>query len=113
MSRPSLYKPTYSAKVLTLMKKGASKFEVAAELVIHRDTLNEWAKKYPEFSDAIKKGEILSQAWWERQAREGLNNRLFNTALWYINMKNRFKWSDRAPSTETDYGAVSDALTNW
>lgn len=96
MARPTKYKPRIMLpKILKIMREGASKTEVAAELDISRETLNEWRKEYPEFSDTIKKGEVLSQAWWERKGRENLENRSFNYAGWYMNMKNRFGWKDQ------------------
>lgn len=59
MARPTKYdadKMLSKTKTLKLMKSGASKTEVAAELGINRDTLYEWCDRYQEFSDTIKKG---------------------------------------------------------
>ena len=47
------------------------------------------------FSQTIKKGRLYSQCWWERHARTNLKNTDFQTALWFINMKNRFGWKDK------------------
>ena len=95
---PSKYRPEMAETVIELMSQGASKFEVAAELGISTETIYEWCERYEVFSDAIKKGEQLSQAWWENIGRKYLvehhmGDRL-NTALWFINMKNRFSWRD-------------------
>lgn len=81
--------------IIELMREGASITEVAAELNICRDTIYEWRNIYPEISDALKKAEGLSAAWWERNGRINLLTQGFNSALWYMNMKNRFKWTDR------------------
>lgn len=94
LGRPTKYSPKLLPVILVLMSNGASKTEVAAELGISRETLYEWCKEYPEFSDTIKKGLQLSQAWWEKQGRTNLDNRSFNYAGWYMNMKNRFGWRD-------------------
>lgn len=94
--RPDHYEEWMCDKVVELMKEGASKTEVVAELgLCDRETLIEYAERYPNFGAAIKKGEILSQAWWERHGRKHLENKEFNSTLWYMNMKNRFKWTDR------------------
>lgn len=97
--RPTKYKPEMCEKVVALMQEGASKAEVAAVLDISHETLNEWTKNNPEFSDAIKKGVRLSEAWWEKMARENLitmpKGPQFNATLWYMNMKNRFGWRDK------------------
>lgn len=100
VGRPTDYRPDWMlAKVVDLMSEGASKTEVAAELGVTKETLYQWINKYPEFSDAIKKGEGLCEAWWEKQGRKSMHDQKFNASLWYMNMKNRFKWSDRQEQT--------------
>ena len=74
------------------MAEGHSKTVVACCLGITKETLYAWARTRPEFSDAIKKGEELSLAWWEEQGRASLRDRNFNTAVWQINMRNRLGW---------------------
>ncbi len=91
---------------IALMSQGASKVEVAAELGITRDTLYEWVGSNEEFSDTIKMGETLSQAWWEKKARLSLDGGQFNTALWFINMKNRFGWQN-TPQTNNQGGEIA------
>lgn len=98
VGRPTKYDPSVQSTVIKVMKEGASIMEVAAELGVSRSTLYEWVNKIPEFSDTIKKGEALSEAWWEKQGRTNLQNKNFNYVGWYMNMKNRFEWRDRRPS---------------
>ena len=95
--RPSKYQGAMPSKVIELMKKGASKAEVSANLGISRETLHQWENDpgKSEFSDAIKRGEELSRAWWMQQGRENLQNKNFSPVLWYMNMKNRFGWRDK------------------
>lgn len=40
--------------MISLMAEGLSLTAAAAELGFHRDTIYEWAKVHPEFSDAVK-----------------------------------------------------------
>jgi len=85
---------------------GESKAEVAAKLGICRDTMHEWAKRHPEFSDAIKKGEHLSEAWWCKLGRKGAAGEAdINPTVWIFNMKNRFGWRDKQDVT-TDGGKL-------
>jgi transposase len=95
MGRPTKYKPEMCKTVLELMKEGASQQEVLAVLDISNDTFYRWKKENEEFSETIKRGIQLSQAWWERKGRISLDDRQFNSTLWYMNMKNRFKWADK------------------
>lgn len=96
---PEKYKPEYADTLLELMKEGASMEEICLELDICKQTLYTWFKKHPELLDAKKKGKTFSEGWWKREGRVNLQNKDFNSTLWYMNMKNRFGWSDK---TETD-----------
>ncbi len=105
--RPTKYREEMCDKAVEMMKEGCSKTEVCADLDIHYDTFLCWQNPEdpcykPEFSDAIKKGEKLSHAWWEKQGRIALREKDFNHALWYMNMKNRHKWTDRQDHTTND-----------
>jgi len=95
--RPTIYDPEKMLpKVLSLFREGASIKEVSAELGINRDTFYEWARKHTAFSDTIKRGEELSEAWWLSVGRKGVIGEVkINPTLWYMNMKNRFGWSDK------------------
>ena len=98
--RPTKFKEEMCETVICLMSEGASKIEVCAELGICFDTIPEWcnpkgAYSKPTFSEAVKKGLQLSQAWWEKNGRKNLENRDFNYTGWYMNMKNRFGWADK------------------
>ena len=95
MGRPTKYKPEMCETVIELMKEGASQYEVLATLGISEDTFYRWKKENEEFSESIKRGSQLSQAWWEKEGRISLDDRQFNSTLWYMNMKNRFKWADK------------------
>lgn len=97
MGRPSKYRNDMPDRVIELMSEGASLVEVAADLGVSRATLSKWQvdEEKPEFVEAIKRGVELSEAWWMRMGRESLRDSKFNHGLWYMNMKNRFGWSDR------------------
>lgn len=94
--RPSKYNPKHCKVVIDLMTEGYSKEVVAAELGISRDTLYEWCRRYPDFSDTIKRGELLSQRYWEKIGMDGIMGKIpgFKVAIWIFMMKTRFGWSD-------------------
>ena len=96
VGRPSKYKPEYCTAILVHMRQGLSKESFAALVDVDRDTIKEWAKVHPEFSAAVKRGEALSLLFWEREGIAGMwEGKIFNAAVWFINMKNRFGWADK------------------
>ncbi len=97
--RPTKYNPAFCDLVIKLMRKGHSKLFVAGEIGISRDTLYEWCRKYPEFSDTIKVGEMKSYAYWEDLGMRGMMGKVkgFRPSLWIFTMKARFGWRDNSP----------------
>ena len=87
--RPTDYRKEYCETIIDLMKKGASIAEVCLELDVSKDAFYKWKKRHPEFDDAVKRGVALSQGWWEKQGRVGLDGSI-NSTMWFMNMKNRF-----------------------
>jgi hypothetical protein len=66
---PTKYKPEHCDKVIALGMEGYNKTEMAVALDIHKDTLYEWIKVHPEFSDAIKRAEQAAEHWYQRTFR--------------------------------------------
>lgn len=56
--RPSKYKPEYADIAYETMAEGYSKTATAGKLGICRDTLYQWCEDHPEFSYAVKRGEM-------------------------------------------------------
>ena len=100
--RPTKYNEELCDEVISLGKQGFSVTQIAYELDIHKDTLYEWKKKHPEFSDAIKKARDYAQGFWEHQLRTaalGMNPEGVtpNPTLMIFQMKNRFpdEWREK------------------
>lgn len=107
--------------VFTLSSKGASETEIRAELIksggINAVTIEGiWRalqEREEEFLRAIKICRVLCQAWWEAHARENLEHskeRVYEAAVWFMNMKNRFGWRDK---TEIDHGLTDETWEKY
>lgn len=99
----SLPKEWYN-DILSLYKDGASDVEVKALIYEWRGTFSNdlwdrWIKEETQFSETIKIGKILSESWWSKSGRKNLENKEFSYTGWYMNMKNRFNWTDRQETT--------------
>lgn len=85
--------------ILDLYSEGASDVEIKAYLIRKFDSFsnNLWERLIEEdqiFWETIKKGRTLAQSWWEEKGRKNIKDKDFNSTLWYMNMKNRYGWSD-------------------
>lgn len=87
----------WQEKTLKLYSEGASDVEIRADILdcICHETWERLIKEESMFSETIKKGRELSAAWWQRKGRKNLENSQFSYTGWYMNMKNRFGWSDK------------------
>ena len=91
--------PYWKNNVIQDYEMGASDVEIKAYISrLRRSFSNDlwirWMEEEPKFSETIKNGRLQSEAWWQRNGREELRNRDFNATLWFMNMRNRFKWGN-------------------
>lgn len=90
--RPSKYDPAFCDLVIELGEQGKSLAQMASRIGVLRETMMEWAKVHPEFSDSIKIAMQLAQSWWEEQGQIGLGmGKDFNATAFIFQMKNRFR----------------------
>ena len=94
------------------MSQGYSIDSFSAVIKVNKDSLYEWIKVHPEFSDAKSQAFEANRLFWERQGIEGLyatteydeetgkpiRSKSMNATVWVFNMKNRFKWSNNDPN---------------
>lgn len=99
--RPTKYLPEFCEQLIECMSRGLSFEAFAGKIGVHKDTLYEWFKKHPEFSDAKKIGESLSLLYWEELGIKLITGEIDgNPTPWIFNMRNRFGWSDQRPEPE-------------
>lgn len=95
---------SWRKEVLRLYREGGSDREVMVMLKLSRGA---WENLMGntldcDFKDLVDLGRVHSHAWWEKQGRTNLHNRHFQTALWTIQMKNRFGWSEKTEQSLTN-----------
>jgi hypothetical protein len=108
----------WQIKVLELYNEGASDVEVKALIYEIRgsfsnDLWDRWISDEPEFSETIKVGRMLSESWWAKSGRVNLKDKDFSYTGWYMNMKNRFGWSDRVANDHTTNGKDITSPIKW
>ncbi|OWP87785.1 hypothetical protein BWK60_01995 [Flavobacterium covae] len=101
--------------VLELYQEGASDVEIKALISQWRgrfsNTLWErWMNEEEEFSETIKNGRLLAEAWWVRNGRVNLKDKDFSYTGWYMQMKNRFGWKDKTDITTDDKPVKSNTI---
>lgn len=62
VGRPTKWKPEYVSLAYKLCLMGATDARLAELLDVNQDTVHEWKKVYPEFSESIKAGREIADA---------------------------------------------------
>jgi hypothetical protein len=120
----SILPDDWQDKILAMSAQGMSGVEIRAKLCTSgspgkpnwkfNDKLwDALAERETEFSLTVKRGQALCQAWWEEMGRNNLKHskeKVFETALWFINMKNRFGWKDKQ---EIDHGITDESFEKY
>ena len=110
--RPTLYDESLCEKALELFSKGLSIIQVAAEFNVSRDTIYEWAKVHPEFSDTLSTGIAKAEAFWEtilQGGASGANEQPVNQGLLSLIMKCRYHWTE---TKDINLNAAVDDVTS-
>ena len=87
-------------------RDGLTDEKIATNMGVHRDTLNEWKKKYSVISDALKKGKEVV----DYQVENALLNKAIggDTTAQIFWLKNRRpdKWRDKPQEEKQSSGTV-------
>jgi hypothetical protein len=109
---PQKWNEELKKKLLDSYKQGGSDIVAIAELDVTRETFYRILRSDNEnlepieidFLDTIKKGNVLSQLWFEEKGRKGMIGAIdnFNNGAFVFHMKNRFRkggfdgsWADK------------------
>jgi len=100
--RPSTYKPDFHPDdFVALSKEGKVAKQIAAIWDINVDTLYEWAKKHPRFSEAMRQGRVACEAWYIELGQMAMVGKAtykgqpvkVNLGYYAWLTRNLFKWS--------------------
>jgi hypothetical protein len=108
--QPTKYTADMPDKLIAAMESGKSAVRFAKDVRVHVDTLYEWAKVHPEFSDAFRKARGYCEAHWEEWLVNNLENKNVNSGLVKLFMSNRFGWTEKKESHVTAVVKQEDAL---
>jgi hypothetical protein len=87
------------------MKEPSNTYDsFAYEIGVNVDTLYEWNKVHPEFSDAKKRAREAAMKSMSRLGLAGMGGKIkgFGQAAWIFWMKARFGWREDGPMEQGD-----------
>lgn len=95
--------PGWRDAMHSIYGQGGSDAEVKCAIAIppsramSNDLWEDLQKREPEFSEAVKEGRTLSEAWWANAGKSGMMmGKDFNATVYTFHMKNRFhNWKDK------------------
>lgn len=93
--RPTKYKDEYCQETIEFLAQGKSVTQLSAKIGVNKTTIYQWAKDYPEYSNALTRGQELSEAFWETELVDMMRDRDVNAPLVKLYFANRFGWSDK------------------
>ena len=108
--RPTDYLPEYCEKVVEWGAIGWSRAQMAAEMDVSFVTMRAWEEAHPEFLKATTRARVKAQAYWERRAHDGMENRDFNASLWSKSMAARFP-DDYSDRQKIDHSSSDGTMT--
>lgn len=106
--RPTKYQEAFNKQAFKLCLLGSSNKELAHFFEVNEDTIYEWIKTYPEFSEALKKG--------KDEADANVANRLYKRALGYSHKEDDIKVVDKQiviTPTKKHYPPDTTAAIFW
>ena len=104
LGRPTLYKPEYDEMLKDHMSEGFTYESFAGLIRVNQDTIYEWEKVYPSFSEAKKIARSLQLYANEKILADIVKGKIRNANVTghIFKMKNCHKWTDRIEQTTID-----------
>lgn len=101
--RPTKFEARFCDMVILWGTLGKSKAWISAELMISRQTLDNWIAENPAFLDAMEISQRLAQKWWEDKGQNNLGAVGFQQSMYSRSMSARFPqdWTERRNTSLT------------
>jgi len=107
MGRPSDYQKKYCQMLIEHMGQGYSFASFAGKIKCNIDSLYEWKKKYPDFSEAHTLGLSANLLFWEGNGIYISVKNKGNFSAWRYNMANRHGWRDNQDDMGTEASPIN------
>lgn len=101
------YDPAICPQVEEWGTQGWSFVQIAVELQVTRQTLHNWAARYPEFFDSLTRARESALAYWERMGEMGLTAERFNATIWTRIITSRWP-KEYGKNAASEFAHVSD-----
>jgi len=95
IGRPTKYRKAYCDIIINEMALGFSKTAACAVLEVGVDTCNDWAKRHPEFKEALAIAKSLRLRYLEEQFLAAPNGSEVTKLVWALKNTNTDEWMDR------------------
>lgn len=106
--RPTDYRPTFGAEILSLMAGGLSLAASAAELGFHRQRVYEWMERYPDFADTVKLAQVKRQLFLERRLLSADSGPVVTSTIFALKNAGPEDWRDKQ---EIDHKSSDGSMT--
>lgn len=93
---------SWAKELIENYRQGFSDAEVAAAMNITIREFYAQLSDNPSFAKLVEFGRTLSTAFWEGLARKNVTNKAFNSSLYGFYMKNKFGWTDKVETSNTN-----------
>lgn len=110
VGRPTKYRDEYCQEAIDYLAKGKSVTQLSAHIDVSKSTIYKWAEDHTEFSDALTRGQELSQAHWEGELCNMMYSKDVNAPLVKLYFANRFNWTDKQ-ETKTDHTSSDGSMS--
>lgn len=109
--RKTKYKKKYCEMLIDFMAKGLSPTAFAGEISVNPDTVYEWFKVHPEFSESLKIGKAKTALYFEKMGISAMAGKIagFQQSTYIFTMKNKCGWTDK--NEVENKGAINITIT--